>query len=87
MNFLENFNDVHQVMLNIIFLFKVENVNTWTMCDIFTKLTINNKDDVMVSWLNLKDLTHFCGVSIVDYKKLNAGLDEGQHNLTPKSEF
>lgn len=57
------------------------------MCDIFTKLTINNKDDVMVSLLNLKDLTHFCGVSIVDHKKLNAGLDEGQHNLTPKSEF
>ena len=41
----------------------------------------------MVSLLNLKDLTHFCGVSIVDYKKLNAGLDEGQHNLTPTSEF
>ena len=49
-----------------IVLFKINNGNIRTMCEICSKLTIKTQDDV-------NDFTHCSSVSIVDFEPANAG--------------
>ena len=57
-----------------IYLFKVKNGNTWTMCEIYPKLTVNNKDTRMTS-INKKDSWCHSGVFIVNWRRSDVFID------------
>ena len=56
-----------------IYLFKVKNRNSGTICEIFSKLTIKTPKRRLL-WT---DFTHWSGVFVIDFEQINAVWESG----------